>query len=511
MHSAQCLMIPHIFDSPRRKASVSRTERCEPIAAVIDGGMSNTHLVGAASDELAGVDLGDARLNARVRRVVTALERNPAAGFPAAVGTVAEREAVYRLMGNRRVTLEKLLAPHAQQTVDRAGACGTRPLVVIDKTAFVFAGESDREGLTRLSGTRQGFDAFVALAVSQARVALGVLAIEPGEGTAGAATAEAWAAAVAAADRPIGALRPIYVMDRDADAYALFAGLISRGRDFVVRMSYDRWVQEEPGAAKEMLRAVVTRTPVRVQRTVRLARRSGHGQPPNVRRHHPPREGREATLSLRACAIVVPRPSRVGAEVPARLAVNVVHVLEEHPPAGVAPVEWFLVTPLPISDDTAITFVVDVYRARWTIEEYFKALKSGCRYEQRQLESRTTLLNALGLLAPLAWRLLALRSVAGEVTAPLGPILKPDELHVLRTISRDIRLGPTPTAVEALAAIARLGGHFPQNGRPGWKVLWIGFHKLHERVEGYRLARAELVTLSNRRARREPPQHVTDM
>ena len=132
-------------------------------------------------------------------------------------------------------------------------------------------------------------------------------------------------------------------------------------------------------------------------------------------------------------------------------------------------------------------------------EEYFKALKSGCAYEQRQLESRTTLLNALGLLAPLAWRLLVLRSVAADTRAPAAAVLDPDELHVLRTISRDIRLGLTPTAAEALTALARLGGHFPHNGRPGWKILWTGFQKLLPCVDGYRLARAELAAQTRQR------------
>src|SRR5690606_35632108 len=155
------------------------------------------------------------------------------------------------------------------------------------------------------------------------------------------------------------------------------------------------------------------------------------------------------------------------------------------------PVEWLLLTTLPITDPSGITRIVDAYRARWTIEEYFKALKTGCAYEKRQLESRTALLNALGLLAPLAWRLLALRAAADD-QAPATTVLEPDELRVLRALSPDSRLPTAPTIAQALAAIARLGGHFPQNGRPGWRVLWTGFHKLRERVEGYRLARADL-------------------
>ncbi|MGH9239741.1 MAG: hypothetical protein ACRD3G_16990, partial [Vicinamibacterales bacterium] len=73
-------------------------------------------------------------------------------------------------------------------------------------------------------------------------------------------------------------------------------------------------------------------------------------------------------------------------------------------------------------------------------------------------------------------------------------VLEADEVHVLRRISRDLTLGPAPSAAEAFAALARLGGHFPQNGRPGWKVLWTGLQKLLDRVDGYRLARAEMAS-----------------
>ena len=30
---------------------------------------------------------------------------------------------------------------------------------------------------------------------------------------------------------------------------------------------------------------------------------------------------------------------------------------------------------------------MNIYRTRWTIEEFFKALKTGCLYEQREFES----------------------------------------------------------------------------------------------------------------------------
>lgn len=435
--------------------------------------------------------LGDARLEARTRRLVTALAHDPAATFPAVVETEAEREATYRLLGNRRVSLPALLAPHVAQTAARMRATVVPPTIVIDKTAFVFRGEAERAGLTRLGVDRHGFDAMVALAVAGPRAPLGVLGITPRPGAGGRVRAETWCQAVEAAQTAIADAPAVYVMDREADSYRIFAALGAAGRDFVIRVAPDRWVQEHQTALPTLLPTVAAALPVRVRREVPLARRTGVRKAPDAQRRQPPRAGREATLAIRAGTVVVPRPPKLPRTLPPQLALHVVHIVEETPPADAVPVEWWLFTSRPIDTTAAVEDVVDRYRARWTIEEYFKALKSGCAYERRQLERRETLLAALGLLAPLAWRLLALRTLAADPTAPATAVLEVDELHVLQHLSRDVPVTPASSAADALRAIARLGGHFRHNGPPGWQVIWTGMQKLRDRVAGYRLARAE--------------------
>src|SRR5213075_952757 len=112
---------------------------------------------------------------------------------------------------------------------------------------------------------------------------------------------------------------------------------------------------------------------------------------------------------IAAIAVELPRTSESGEAESATTEVNVIHVFEKRPPAAEPPVEWFLLTNLSIDTPEAIAFAVDCYRARWVIEEFFKALKTGCQYESRQLESAGSLLNALAIFSPVAWRLLLLR------------------------------------------------------------------------------------------------------
>lgn len=96
--------------------------------------------------------------------------------------------------------------------------------------------------------------------------------------------------------------------------------------------------------------------------------------------------------------------------------------------------------------------------ARWTIEEYFKALKTGCQFERRQLESAHSLLNALAILAPVASRLLLLRHLArADPTAPASTALTAKQLEVLRAVSKR-PLSPRPNARDAMRCDARRCG-----------------------------------------------------
>jgi hypothetical protein len=445
--------------------------------------------------ELDGLDLGDERRSARARRIVASLQANPAAAFPRAMGSVAEREAFYRLINNDAVSHQALVAPHRAQAIGRMCEAADRPIIAIDKTRFIFEGEAEREGLERISANKQGIEVFFALAVSPSRRTFGIVGVEPLDAS-GRSTALEWDgfADVAGCEIEAAGLEPIYVMDREADVYGLFCSLSEKRRDFVIRVSWDRVARELGGHRDHTMRDLVARAPISLVRTVPLSRRPNGSRTTVAKQKHPSRASREAKLAIRACTVILSRPStKKLAALPERVTLQLVQVIELDVPKGTAPVEWLLATSLPIDDDAAIEAIVDAYRARWSAEEYFKALKTGCKFEERQLESRDALLNALGLLIPIAWRLLELRTLADdEPSAPASVVLDDDEIHILRKISRDVKLGNEPTIAEALLAIAGVGGHIRQNGRPGWQVLHRGFDELLRLVDGYRLAREEM-------------------
>jgi hypothetical protein len=437
---------------------------------------------------MAGGHLGDARLNGRRDRVMAVLEEHPDATFPEACADDAEVEALYRFLRNPRVQLPTLIAPHVTATQARSAAVG-EVLVVHDTTDFVFAGAQPRAGLARLGAERHGFWLHAALAVSAdgLRAPLGVLSllpfVRPPVAEAAARGADRlkeshyWSAGVAAVRDRLGATGVIHVMDRGADSYDLFAQLHAQQDRFVVRLHHDRgvWTEAGPSTLQEAGRGAA----VRGERTVTLPGRRRGDRPLQARRKHPARAERRATLQVTACRLTVQRPTGRLHQLPPTLTFNAVYVWETSAPAGEEPVAWSLLTTEPIDTPEQVWRIVDWYRARWVIEEFFKALKTGCAYETRQLESLQTLLVALALLVPVAWQLLLLRQLARAAPeAAATAVLSRRQLQVLQTSSAGLRLGPTPTLRDALRAVARLGGHLRQNGDPGWLVLGRGMQKL---------------------------------
>jgi hypothetical protein len=138
-----------------------------------------------------------------------------------------------------------------------------------------------------------------------------------------------------------------------------------------------------------------------------------------------------------------------------------------------------LITTEPISTAAEIEAVVDHYRHRWQIEEFFKALKTGCSFEERQLESLKTLTNALALFLPIAWQMLLLRAVSRATpNAPAETVLTSIQIEVLRHYEPEKLPRRGVTAHHALMAVAGLGGHLKRNGPPGWRTLSYGMQEL---------------------------------
>lgn len=453
----------------------------------------------ALAREVADANFEDERLNKRLNALIVGLAADPTRSLPRAFDS-AGLEAAYRFLSNHRVTPEDILAPHIEATKARCAEQGTF-LVLHDTTAFTYRYNGEREGLERIrrgkTGSSQAFFAHVSLAVAAdgTRRPLGVGALRHWTRNAAVKGVEfqRWEDQVRQSSAQLDGLAgAIHVMDREADDYQMFHGLLQDGHRFVARCLGDRRL--ETSAGKTKLREFLATIPTTIEREIPLQQRK-QLRNPIMKKIHPARSSRTAQLSVAAATVSLKRPStrsKRHVPLPPSLPINVVRIWEEDPPEGETAIEWYLYTSEPIDTPEQQLAVVDYYRARWTIEEYFKALKTGCDFESRQLQDYEGLVNLLAMFAPIAYRMLLLRSEARRAPdESAAAVLTPDHIAVLRAKGRT-KLSANPTTREVYLAVALLGGHIKYSKRePGWLTLARGLEDLEKMTEGYRIGKLQ--------------------
>jgi hypothetical protein len=450
--------------------------------------------------EFLGAPLGHGSRNKRLEAIVARCSAAPSKSVPDILADDdAELEGFYRFVNNPKVVYSDVMEPHILQTCERIARVD-EVIVAHDTTELEFSGEVHREGLGFLRGKDQGYLLHTSLAIAGDGTLrpLGIVAAAPwvrtgpkrskknGKKRSGGDYANdpdreslRWGEQIQEVNLRVGdPRRVIHVFDREADIYTLLCQMTQAEVRFVGRSARDRVVGAELAVgATDRLSAVLTCAPTLAEREVPLSRRR-ESKVPGLRKTFPPREARAAKLAVRALPVVLHRPNYLHDPWPPTLVVNVVHVTEIDPPEGMEPVEWTLFTQEPIDTAEQVLRVVDWYRARWLVEEFFRALKVGCAVEKRQNETYEALLNVLAIFVPIAWKLLVLRSLARtEPEAPATTVLTETQIEVLRSVARR-PLEPCPTVTAALNAVAGLGGHIKNNGNPGWQIIGRGLERL---------------------------------
>lgn len=465
----------------------------------------------------ATVELGDPRRAERLESMLRRLAETPRATTPDAMVTEAELEGAYRFLRSPHVTLEALTLAHSEAAAVRARKVQS-VLAIHDSTTCEFAHASASE-VGYLPTGKAGFIAHYTLIVANdgSLRPLGVANAEAiirerpparpskngrklrnknGVESAKNPNRESlrWSRGfTTTAERLNDCSKVVHIADREGDSYELLGTAVQQGLRFVIRCRVpERRATSEDGELSTV-RAIAEMMNGKFAREVELSKRHARTEP-RARKENPPRAARTATLSFSATVIEIARP-RYLESLPEKLSLNMVRVWEQRTPDGEKPIEWLLFTTEPISSPLDVEAVVDMYRARWLIEECNKAIKTGCRYEERQFESRQALLNLLAVTFPIACELLWLRSCCrAQPNMPARDVLTETQLTILQALG-SYKLPAKPTAHDALWAVAALGGHIRSNGEPGWLVLHRGLSKLLAYEEGW-LAREKASGLS---------------
>lgn len=451
----------------------------------------------------------DARLERRSKAIIKAMQKDPEGSFPEIFRDDSQLEAAYRLFNNPYLSFDNLLAPHTKKSVARC-AHHEEVIIIHDTSTFVFSGE--RSGLGFVNTNNRGFLGHFSLA---ATVSNGATALPLGVVGAhlfvrkekrkdknvsqhklresGDCESLRWLEGVQKTQELVSPISsPIHVMDRESDIYDCTSTMVEENIRFVSRCKSNRIVKsEDPN--HHLLFDALDGLPFMYRDVVSVSPRKAVSMP-DQKKAYPDRKARVADVCVTATEVCVKRSRNCPNHLPPTMKINVVHVFEPTPPQGQDAVEWILLTNEPISTIDEVKKIVAVYCQRWLIEEFFKAVKTGCAYEKRQLVTFDSLSNALAITLPVAWGLLLLRAQSRvDDSLPAAPYIDAFRLAVIKAHSTRYRLPDNPTLKETAYAIAGMGGHLKRNGPPGWLTLQRGYEKLLILEEGWKMSRKRCV------------------
>lgn len=446
-----------------------------------------------AREQFGDCQLGDVRRTKRLIGMAQQVANNPSASFPRQMESWGDLKAAYRLFASKEVTFEAVARPHWERT--RAVAPG-RYLVLGDTTEIDFGYCRQIEGLSKIgNGSGRGFLLHSGLMVAADTEALVGVAGQVIHYRRSAPKKEnqsqrfqreresrVWGDVVDQIGAPAQGVQLIHVFDRGADDFEVFCHLMENRCDWVVRAKSPHrkihacWGEEMP------LQAYLKTLPLAGSYELKL-------------RARPRQPARTAKLEVYFGALSMPIPRHRSAYVknldPAPLAMNVVWVRESHAPPGVEPIAWVLYTSLPVETFEDAWQIISSYECRWLVEEYHKALKTGCSVQRRLLRKAERLEPVVGLMSVVAVRLLQLKTIARQQPDRPARTVVPDLwLHMLKAARQNLHRVHDLTVYQFYRELAKLGGFLGRrsDGEPGWITIWHGWEKLNTLVQGAILA-----------------------
>ena len=465
-------------------------------------GNTETGNAGWLDDEVVSAGLPDKRLARRLRRLLDQMSAAPGQPVPAACGDWAATKAAYRFFDNPRVTEHGVLAGHFAATAVRVGASEGPILILQDTTEFIYSrARPDKIGFTKTINaghykagqpnvvTLCGVLMHSSLAVTLNGTPLGLTAtkfwtrtkfkgtlalkrhVNPTRVPIETKESYRWLENLRQSMALIGAPeRCVHVADRESDIYELFSLAQDLGTYFLVRVQTNR-------LAAAPANAELQHGAHRVFAQLATAPWAGC---------HCVTAGQDerACVHVKFAAIETLPPIGKQQRYRPQL-LTYIHALEIDPPADRPPIDWKLVTNLPIGDLAAAVEKLEWYALRWKAEVFHKVMKSGCRAEEARLETAERLAKFLALIAVVSWRIFFLTmSARAKPEAEPETILTPAEIATLDGIDA-ARAKPRilrRTLATYLLQIAMLGGYLARNHDPppGNLVVWRGLTRLND-------------------------------
>ena len=490
-----------------------------------------------AKAEMEHAAFEDARLTERLTRLLSDFGKRPQVSIPAACGGHAETMAAYRFFDNERVTPAEVLHSHFERTRQRM-AEHSAVLLVQDTTELDLTRPQQQvtgAGPLQCPSRRGAFvhplEAFTPDGTPLGAVWAHLWTREDESGpssrkekqrrrrTAPLEEKESFRwldglRAARATAQQVPQTTCVCIADSEADIYELFAE--DRGATpvhWLIRAAHqDRRLalpeesdvdpsgaspdadaassaaagfapDAEQAAAAREIRTAVLATPVFFSKEISVRGRQQEIACKTGARQQP-RDSRTAHVEVRATTVTLRPPVRPKGPLPA-VTIHVVLVRESDPPAGDVPVEWLLLTTLPIDDAEQVRQIVQYYSVRFMIEVLFRVLKSGCRVEERRFEHIDRLLSCAAVYLIVAWRTLMVCRL-GQSCPDLNceAVFEPAEWKsVWMTVQHETPPATPPRLGLMIRLVAQLGGYVNRPGRkdpPGPQTVWLGLQRTRD-------------------------------
>lgn len=439
-----------------------------------------------AEQQFGECELGDARRTARAVTTGALFAAHPDGSTPEQTEDWGNCKATYGLLNCADVTFQALAEPHWKQTRSRTEG---HYLLLGDTTTISFDGDRQIEGMGIISsGTAQGYLLHSSLMVSTDGCEVVGLAGQtiyyrkriPAKETQASRLkrrreSEIWGQVIDQVGPPPDRVRFTHVFDRGADNFEVYCHLLMQRSDWVIRAAQLKRRVDSPDGRTMQLRDYLKTLPL--GGTYRLEVPAAYDQKARTAQI----EVRFGRIGLRRSTLLSSYVRECGISL---VTMSVVEVREINPPKGQKPLHWVLLTSHSVETFAAAYRVIEYYERRPLIEEFHKALKTGCRLEDRLYETAHAWENLTAILSITAVRLLQLKCVAK--TNPERPAAEVVPQKWVKMLSAVRRGRPIETVRDFMRQLAGLGGHLGRkgDGEPGWITLWRGLNKLNQMIRG---------------------------
>lgn len=446
----------------------------------------------------------DERLKKRFRLLLEQFWKNMGQSIPFACQDWANTKAAYRFFSNDHVSEQDILGGHFQATSERFANAEGPILILQDTTTFSYQrdqperiGFIGKTGISKIDGrskqlTQCGILMHSSLAVTTEGVPLGLAAIKfwtrskfkgcnalkktinPTRVPIEEKESYRWLENLRQSTELFAAPeRCVHIGDRESDIYELFCTAQDVGTHFLVRTCVDRLA----GDGGHTIAQEMDEVKLKGLHRVRTSDSKG-----NVV---------DAVLEIRYRRIKVLPPIGKQSRYPA-LSLTVIHARERDAPVNRKPIEWKLITDLPVASRREAIEKLDWYAMRWKIETFHKILKSGCHAEESRLRTAERLANLISVFCIISWRIFWL-TMLNRTSPDAEPkmALTPAEIDLLNCLVKDCKRSREQLPLSRyLEKIAQLGGYLARSNDspPGNIVMWRGMRRLADMQLGFNLA-----------------------